>query len=60
MIVRSEPMKMIVYCGFEIAGNADLAIAINVDDPSDCHTFTRDPDCNDNAFKRACGWAFNE
>lgn len=43
---------------YEIRGNQFIAIAINVNDPKDAHYFTIDPDVNNNAFVRACGWAY--
>jgi hypothetical protein len=42
---------------YEIRGNKYVAIAINVKNPLDSHRFDIDPDVNNNAFVRACGWA---
>lgn len=41
-----------------IVGNQKVAIAININDPEDSHYFTIDPEVNNNAFIRACGWAY--
>lgn len=43
---------------YEIRGNQYIAIAISANDPKDAHYFDIDPDCNNNAFIRACGWAY--
>lgn len=43
---------------YEIYGNKYVAIAINVLDPKDSHYFTIDPEANNDAFVRACGWAY--
>lgn len=43
---------------YEIRGNQHIAIAINVNDPKDVHWFDIDPDVNNDAFIRACGWAY--
>lgn len=43
---------------YEIRGNQYVAIAINVKNPKDSHYFDIDPDVNNNAFIRACGWAY--
>jgi hypothetical protein len=43
---------------YEIRGNEYVAIAINVNNPKDSHYFDIDPDVNNNAFVRACGWAY--
>ena len=43
---------------YEIRGNKFIAIAINVNNPEDVHYFDIDPDVNNNAFIRACGWAY--
>lgn len=43
---------------YEIRGNQYVAIAINVNNPKDSHYFDIDPDVNNNAFIRACGWAY--
>ncbi len=51
-------METCIYQGYHIAGNINLAIAISVTDPSDCHWFDRDPDVNNNAYIRAKGWAW--
>ncbi len=51
-------METITYHGYYIAGNKHLAIAINVNDPTDVHYFDIDPDVNNNAYIRAQGWAF--
>ena len=51
-------METITYHGYYIAGNKYLAIAINVNDPTDVHYFDIDPDVNNNAYIRAQGWAF--
>jgi hypothetical protein len=51
-------METTLYCGYYIAGNQHLAIAINEDDPKDVHYFFIDPDVNNNAYIRAQGWAY--
>lgn len=51
-------MNITTYCGYHISGNENIAIAINVNDPTDVHWFDRDPEVNDNAFVRAMGWAY--
>ena len=51
-------MQTAIYHGYYIAGNKYIAIAIDVDDPTDAHHFTIDPDVNNNAYIRAQGWAF--
>ena len=43
---------------YEISGNAMVAIAINRNNPRDSTYFTIDPGVNNNAFIRACGWAY--
>ena len=43
---------------YYIVGNKNYAFAINEGDDSDNHYFDRDPDVNDDAFIRACGWAY--
>lgn len=43
---------------YEIYGNQFVAIAVNVNNPKDSHYFNIDPDVNNNAFIRACGWAY--
>lgn len=43
--------------GYLITGNKYVAIAINVNNPKEAHYFTIDPDVNNDAFVRACGWA---
>jgi len=43
---------------YEIRGNKYIAIAINVNDPTDAHYFTIDPEVNNDAFVRATGWAY--
>lgn len=42
---------------YAVCGNQHVAIAINVNNPADSHYFTIDPDVNNDAFVRACGWA---
>ena len=44
--------------GYQIVGNEDYAFAINESDPEDIHHFDRDPEVNNDAFIRACGWAY--
>ena len=51
-------METITIHGYHIAGGKHIAIAINVDDPTDAHYFTIDSDVNDNAYVRAIGWAY--
>ena len=55
---RSVPpvVQETVVGDYEIRGNQYVAIAINVKNPKDSHYF--DPDVNNNAFIRACGWAY--
>lgn len=43
---------------YEIYGNMYIAIAVNVNNPKDSHYFDIDPEVNNNAFVRACGWAY--
>jgi hypothetical protein len=43
---------------FHVVGNKNYAFALNITDSKDHHYFTRDPDVNDDAFIRACGWAY--
>lgn len=43
---------------YEIYGNQFVAIAVNVNNPKDSHYFDIDPEVNNNAFIRACGWAY--
>jgi hypothetical protein len=43
---------------YRIVGNKNYAFACNMNDDKDNHYFTRDPDVNDDAFIRACGWAY--
>jgi hypothetical protein len=43
---------------YEIRGNQYVAIAVNVNDAKDSHYFTIDPEVNNDAFVRACGWAY--
>ena len=47
-----------VVGNYEIRGNQYVAIAINVKNPKDSHYFDIDPGVNNNAFIRACGWAY--
>jgi len=52
-------VKTINVNGFEVAGNAFLAIAINDDDPTDAHWFLPgDPDQDEieDAFLAAVTW----
>jgi hypothetical protein len=59
---RSVPtiVQETVVGDYEIRGNQYVAIAINVKNPNDSHCFDIDPDVNNNAFIRACGWAYGE
>jgi hypothetical protein len=43
---------------YEIYGNQYVAIAVNREDATDSHYFTIDPEVNNDAFIRACGWAY--
>lgn len=43
---------------YQITGNKNYAFALNTTNQNDKHYFTRDPDVNDDAFIRACGWAY--
>ena len=52
-------METTLYCGYYIAGNQHMAIAINAEDPTDVHYFTIDPDVNNDAYVRAQGWAYD-
>ena len=52
-VVRHERVE-----DYEIYGNQHVAIAVNVFNPSDSHYFTIDPEVNNDAFIRACGWAY--
>jgi len=52
-------METILYCGYHIAGNQHIAIAINANDPTDVHYFDIDPDVNNDAYERAQGWAYD-
>jgi len=42
---------------YNIVGNKNYAFACHLIGPPD-HYFTRDPEVNDDAFVRACGWAY--
>lgn len=44
--------------GWVIVGNEDYAFAHDPEETNNIHHFTRDPDVNDDAFVRACGWAY--
>lgn len=46
------------YHGWYIVGHQDYAFAVNMENNKDIHYFDRDPNVNDDAFIRACGWAF--
>ena len=58
MSENKDEIRFRVWCGYYISGNRYLAIAINVKNPKDAHHFSIDPDVNNDAFIRACGWAF--
>jgi len=51
-------IRTTVWYGYFITGNQYLAIAINLEDEKDVHYFDIDPDVNNDAFVRACGWAY--
>jgi hypothetical protein len=53
--MEGETMEIITVNGYEVAGNAVLAIAISVSDPADAHCFTPD-DVHASAFDRAVAW----
>lgn len=57
---RRHPMNIrtTVWYDYFITGNQHLAIAINLKDEKDAHYFTIDPEVNNDAFVRACGWAY--
>jgi len=57
-LVLPEVVKAERVGEYEIRGNQHIAIAINVNDPKDAHYFTIDPEVNNDAFIRACGWAY--
>ena len=57
-VVEEKAIEEVIWYGYHITGNKYLAIAINIEDPQDCHYFTIDPDVNNNAFIRAQGWAY--
>lgn len=40
-----------------VTGNKHIAIAVAIDCEADSHHFTIDPEVNNDAFIRACGWA---
>jgi hypothetical protein len=43
---------------YVVSGNKHVAIAVNIFNAEDSHYFDIDPEVNNNAFVRACGWAF--
>lgn len=47
-----------LVAAYHIIGNKNYAFALNRTNAKDHHYFTRDPDVNDDAFIRACGWAY--
>ena len=49
-------MNFITTNGYRIAGNAYLAIAININDDTDVHYFTISAEIPD-AFNRAIAWS---
>ena len=51
-------IRTTVWYDYFITGNQYLAIAINLKDPKDAHYFDIDPEVNNDAFVRACGWAY--
>lgn len=53
----SKVIKEKLVGEYEIHGNKHIAIAVNVNDPSDFHVFNPDPSINNDAFEYACGWA---
>ena len=55
--MKSELRTRSCY-GYLITGNKYVAIAVNLEDESDSHCFTIDPEVNNDAFVRACGWAY--
>lgn len=50
--------RTIVVDYWFVVGNEEYAFAINMRDQSDVHYFRRDPDVNNDAFIRACGWCY--
>lgn len=57
-VASGSPLSHARIEGYEIYGNQFVAIAMNVNDAADPHHFGIDPDVNNNAFIRACGWAY--
>lgn len=53
-----QHLRTTVVERYEIVGNQFLAIAVNMDKPEDVHYFDIDPEVNNDAFVRACGWAY--
>lgn len=51
----SGEIRETIEDGYKIIGDKNYAFAIKDDDK---HYFTRDPMTNDDAFVRACGWAY--
>lgn len=51
-------MERTIVGDYEICGNKYVAIAINIKKPQDAHYFDIDPEVNNDAFVRACGWAY--
>ena len=47
------------YHGYFIVGNEEYAFAVSLTNKKDIHHFHRDPDVNNDAFIRACGWAYD-
>jgi hypothetical protein len=57
-MTKVEVLRTAYYEGYIVTGNQYLAIAINVDNPQDVQIFAIDPEVNNDAFIRACGWAY--
>ena len=57
-VIKMEATNFTEVGEYEISGNQFIAIAINKTNPKDSHWFEIDPDVNNDAFIRACGWAY--
>lgn len=60
MIERIKPPKVRerIWWGYRIIGNQQAAIAIDIVDSTNTQYFDIDPEVNNDAFIRACGWAY--
>jgi hypothetical protein len=61
-VIEGDPdpgeIRQDLVAAYHIIGNKNYAFALNRTNAKDHHYFTRDPDVNDDAFIRACGWAY--